>query len=76
MTRKQFLKLYGLNQPRDKEPYLAVVKKYKGYLSYFRLHLLIRAALMLRRYGPEPIISYVEAVIDGQIKRKKEAANT
>lgn len=71
MTKKQFFKKFRLNQPKDKAPYIAVVKKYKGKLSYFRLYLLIHVAVMLRRYGSESIISYVEAVIDSELREKR-----
>lgn len=75
MTRKQFFKKYGLDQYRDKAPYLAVVKKYKGYLSYFRLSLLIYCAVSLRRYGAESIISYIEAVLDSELREKQNETN-
>lgn len=71
MTKKQFFKKLGLNQPQHKTPYIAVIKKYKGYLSYWRLYLLIITAIRLRRYGVENIISYVEAVIDSSLKEKR-----
>lgn len=70
MTRKQFFKKYWLDQPKDKAPYIEVIKKYKGYLSYFRLSLLIYVAIGFGRRGAEAIISYIEAVIDSEIKEK------
>ena len=70
MTKKQFFKKLGLDQPKDKEPYVAVVKKYRGYLSYTRLYMLMYVALSLGRRGPKSIISYIEAVLDYERKEK------
>ena len=62
MTRKQFFIKVGLNQYRDKKPYLDLIKSYKGKLSYFRMYILIVTAVMFGKRGSE-IPSYIEAVI-------------
>lgn len=67
MTRKQCLKRFDLNR-EDKAKFINVVKKYKGYLSYTRLFLLVYLSWAFGRKGIEEILSYVEAVIDSEIK--------
>lgn len=72
MTRKQFFKRTGLDQPRHKKPFLDLIKKYKGRLPYWRLYMLIYVAIRLGRRGPGSIISYIEAVMDSEVKERKK----
>ena len=71
MTKNQFLKKYGFKKfpIRYAKPYLDIVARYKGRLSYFRLSLLIRVALGFGRRGPDDILSYVAAVMDSEDPR-------
>lgn len=65
MTRKQFFKNVGLDQPRDKKPFVDLVKKYKGKLSYNRMYLLVYTAVMFGKCGEE-IPAYIEAVMGNE----------
>lgn len=65
MTKNQFLKKTGLKGCHRGEikPYLDIVARYKGYLSYHRLYLLIYIAVMFGRCHPNDILGYVDAVM-------------
>lgn len=71
MTRKQFFKKIGLDQPKYKKPFLDLIKKYKGHLSYWRLYLLIYVAIRLGRRGDD-ILWYVRAIMDTEAKERKK----
>lgn len=64
MTKNQFLKKTGLKSCHRLEykPYLDIVAKYKGKLSYLRLYMLIYIAVSFGRTGDE-ILNYVDAVM-------------
>ena len=64
MTKNQFLKKTGLKSCHRLEykPYLDIVDRYKGKLSYRRLYMLIYIALSFGRTGDE-ILGYVDAVM-------------
>lgn len=70
MTRKQFFKSVGLNQNRDKNPFLDLIKKYAGRLSYVRMYMLIITAAMFGKSGEE-IITYIEVIMDNERRNKK-----
>lgn len=68
MTRKEFFRQTGFDQPKDKKPFIDMVKKYKGRLSYLRMYLLIYTAIMLGKRGSE-ILSYVDAIMWSEAKK-------
>ncbi len=63
MTRKQFFKSVGLDQPKDKKPFIDLIKKFKGKLSYTRMYMLVYTAVMFGKRGQE-ILSYIEVVME------------
>ena len=65
MTRKQFFKSIGLDQSKDKKPFLELIKRYGGRLSYTRMYMLIATAVMFGKCGSE-IISYIEVIMDSE----------
>ena len=65
MTRKQFFKAIGLDQRREKLPFLNLIKRYSGRLSYTRMYLLVYTAVMFGKSGSE-IISYIEVIMDNE----------
>ena len=69
MTRNQFLKKTGLKECHRLEanPYLDIVARYKGKLSYFRLLMLIHIAVTFGRRGPDDILCYVDAVMSKEV---------
>lgn len=69
MTRKQFFKSIGLDQNGDKKPFLDLIKRYGGRLSYVRMYMLIMTAVMFGKSGCE-IISYIEVIMDNEKKEK------
>lgn len=71
MTRKQFFKKIGLDQPRHKKPFLDLIKKYNGRLTYLRFYLLIYTAIRLGRRGDD-ILWYVRAIMDSEVKERKK----
>lgn len=67
MTRKQLFKNIGLDQPKDQKPFIDLIKKYKGRLSYSRMYMLIATAVMFGKRGSE-ILSYIEVIMDSEKK--------
>lgn len=65
MTRKQFFKEVGLDQPKDKQPFVDLIKRYKGKLSYTQMYMLVLTAVMLGKCGQE-IFSYIEVIIENE----------
>lgn len=70
MTKKQFFKKAGLDQSRDKKPFIYLVKKYKGFLSYYRLFMLTSLAIILGRRGVD-ILYFIDSTVNDEIKRKE-----
>ncbi len=73
MTKNQFLIKTGLKGCHRLEikPYLDIVDRYKGKLSYFRLFLLIYIAVSFGRRGPDDILCYVDAVMRKECEVQK-----
>ena len=67
MTRKQFFKECGLDQPSEKEFAVSIIKKYGGRLSYSRFYMLIYTAVMLGKRGAE-IWSYIDVVVKKEVE--------
>ena len=70
MTKKQFFKKVGAEQPREKKFFTDVIKKYKGRLSYLRFYLLLYAAISLGKRGDDAL-TYVDVIINSNKKEVK-----
>lgn len=71
MNKNQFLKKTGLKGEHRlvAKPYLDIVARYKGRLSYLRLFLLITVAVTFGRRGPDEILSYIDAVMSKEVSK-------
>lgn len=71
MTKNQFLKKTGLKGEHRlaAKPYLDIVARYKGKLSYHRLYFLILIAINFGRRGPDDILGYVDAVMSHEVTK-------
>lgn len=71
MTRKQFFKKAGLDQPKHKECFVNLIKRYNGRLSYQHLYLMARLAANLCRSWEE-FSEAVENFANAEVKERKK----